>query len=1253
MKFKKKKLNAQETVRLLERIRKGHQPTAEEQAALAGVQELNLVQSRVKTLEKGAAYLTGLQKLHLEHRGIRALPASLGTLPELRHLELICPELRSLPDSIKDLSHLKFLDIFCPLLETLPPQFSQLPSLERLILSSARIQRLTDRLGGLKSLRVLFIFCSKLKALPAEIGKLDQLEMLTVSADHLGSVPGTIGKLSSLRCLDIQSSATHLPAKFKNLSSLESLCLRGTEVTLPESLSGLTKLKDLNFSSQCRHLPLGVFTLPGLKTLKLDCASLEGLDGIASLETLQSLELSSDELSSLPPGLFKLQELERLSLSCAKLERLPGELGNLTKLQSLCIQAPLLESLPSAITRLTALTELTVQSPGFKTLPSQTGSLTALRELRVSAPALRRLPEEIGRLACLEVLSLLPSALERLPEALGNLRALRTLALSSDELRPPLDALKNLQKLESLELHGRQIDAIPDWMGNLTALQNLDVSRTAVRRLPDSLARLTGLKSLNFTDTNLSVLPDWIVRLGGLETLMAGNTRLQELPPGLSSLKNLTCLGLDGLQLHGLPRELLDLNMPFVLDESGRIDRKGILLRGATLATQPISLFEQPPQLIREYYDAKQIPVNEAKVIFLGDGSVGKTYTILRMLNGCRQETEESPYHTTETHGILITPYHVERDGRSFDIHFWDFGGQDIMHSMHRCFLTERTCYVVMVSTRTPDLTTGRARYWLRNIESFAHNAPVILAVNHWGVDSPHTGLDVSRLQQEFPNLVRHVPYSAMSSSEEEFRRLEEAIVEQAQKLDSCNMSFPEQWDYIRQELLKQATSHTYYIGRSDYYRICNKYGLTRNKGIRSWLLEWFNDLGVCFSYHQDSGRKELPDYKILDPQWLTSAIYRIIFGQGESYNGTISVKEIRRILSETGSPELEERGIPCLDGVSYSEEECTYVLEIMRKFKVSYQVSNESEFIPALCNENTPPCLKPEGQTHWGSVKLCYHYLPDSVVHQLMIAAHPMLRQDRCWRKGLFLDWSSYIGEQEQISTTVQMTGTHSEDTELLIDFYCRKPSHVLPILLNRLLDWIKTINQAMNLQAEVMVLAEKNGHTEWFSETKIRKCWDRGSREMQGEEENYEIAELQKKFALWEVSWSEPLSTSSMFLKYYNRFTLPERYEHSLGVLDPVISYIHQPHSLELEPVIYPEIRPAPDYTFTVNTDTMRFLFETELSRAYWKTGSKYTSPSDLYTALTKKGLEDIQLSSLQGTIEVKKPGGTASPQKKKKKP
>lgn len=57
-------------------------------------------------------------------------------------------------------------------------------------------------------------------------------------------------------------------------------------------------------------------------------------------------------------------------------------------------------------------------------------------------------------------------------------------------------------------------------------------------------------------------------------------------------------------------------------------------------------------------------------------------------------------YPTETTPGIDITDFPVRQPNYNFDIHFWDFGGQEIMHAMHRCFLTSRTCYVVVICNR-------------------------------------------------------------------------------------------------------------------------------------------------------------------------------------------------------------------------------------------------------------------------------------------------------------------------------------------------------------------------------------------------------------------------------------------------------------------------------------------------------------------------------------------------------------------------
>ncbi len=163
----------------------------------------------------------------------------------------------------------------------------------------------------------------------------------------------------------------------------------------------------------------------------------------------------------------------------------------------------------------------------------------------------------------------------------------------------------------------------------------------------------------------------------------------------------------------------------------------------------------QPRELVEAYYRAPKTSIRESKVIFLGDGGVGKSFTIQRLLHG----GDAGDYPTEVTPGIDISDYHVQQPDRDFHIHFWDFGGQEIMHAMHRCFLTTRTCYVVVVCNRMRDLT-GQARYWLNNINSFAEGSPVILAINLWD-DIPTWELDSTRLHREFPNLVQIIPYSA------------------------------------------------------------------------------------------------------------------------------------------------------------------------------------------------------------------------------------------------------------------------------------------------------------------------------------------------------------------------------------------------------------------------------------------------------------------------------------------------------------
>ena len=81
------------------------------------------------------------------------------------------------------------------------------------------------------------------------------------------------------------------------------------------------------------------------------------------------LDLSDNELESLPSEICQLTSLKELDLSYNALSSLPSEIGQLTNLTSLNLDANSLSSLPAEISQLTSLTSLWLGSNELEELP--------------------------------------------------------------------------------------------------------------------------------------------------------------------------------------------------------------------------------------------------------------------------------------------------------------------------------------------------------------------------------------------------------------------------------------------------------------------------------------------------------------------------------------------------------------------------------------------------------------------------------------------------------------------------------------------------------------------------------------------------------------------------------------------------------------------------------------------------------------------------------------------------------------------
>ena len=767
--------------------------------------------------------------------------------------------------------------------------------------------------------------------------------------------------------------------------------------------------------------------------------------------------------------------------------------------------------------KLSRVYEADFSNLGITKLPESIGMLSQLWQLDVSKNQLTKLPESIGLLSHLKDLDIYENELTSLPESIVRLSNLRYLSAFGNRLEHLPEGITQLSNLIILSVSYNQLTCLPKSICSLSQLQLLYIGNNPLENIPESIGELSSLYSLDISNLGLVEIPHFIQKLSELQSLDLERNPLRVLPDWLGDMRALRSLSLSFLQLTEFPRSLLKLKIPFHTDYSQYIeeDHHGIYIKGVNLSIQPVSLFDQSRdespgfqesrKLIEDYFNTPKVPIREAKVIFLGDGKVGKTYTIQRLLHQCKQDE----YPTKETHGILIEDLLPEKDGKTYKVRIWDFGGQDIMHEMHRCFLTDRTCYVVMVDTRT-DKQTGRARYWLRTVQSVAPEAPVLLLVNEIS-GGKNLDLDYPSLRMEFSNLVGMEICSSMDAGVEEFRqKVEHAIFERALDMDSCRMELPESWEKVRQELLSQQSSQgqakAYYIDRKMFHTLCNRYGVPPDDGLRAWLLTWFNDLGVCFSYHLgENGREQSSDYKILDPMWLTSAVYKIIWEKEQTDDGLISQSEIYRILEKPGSDAMKKGGIPCLENVSYSQEECGYVLEIMRKFRISYPADGHTEFMPTLCKPDSKLDPTPEHWVQHAAYQFRYTFLPENVLHRLMIYCYANLRSGKRWRRGFWLEC-----EAQGLSAVIRSTGRDSEENELQIDVYAQTEAYEAWTWLQPLCQQVTKINSDLSLKPKAFILAENDEEKTWFSLDSLWHWKMKGKDTMQGNWSEFSIQSL-----------------------------------------------------------------------------------------------------------------------------------------------
>ena len=560
----------------------------------------------------------------------------------------------------------------------------------------------------------------------------------------------------------------------------------------------------------------------------------------------------------------------------------------------------------------------------------------------------------------------------------NNIQALSVKRFTFNEL----NSIDIGNELIALDITVCKLEQLPCWIGKHTQLSNLSVSNNKLRKLPDFIGNLTRLTSLWLSYNQLNQLPDSLRNLKQLRCLVVLNNPLKGLPEWLGDFKNLKYLDISNLEIPTIPKSLAFLGLNFKFNDGVN----GIVLHNTKLTNMDISIFEQPLPLIQAYYEELETntptELNECKIIFLGDGKVGKSSLIQRITHPEKDFDENK----RATDGISIENIDVKIDETNVKLRIWDFGGQEVMHSMHKCFLTSRTVYVVVLDGRQNQFLNKTALYWLRTIESFAPDCPVIMAINKID-EAKDAAVNETDFKEFFPNLV--LPILKTSALENMgIKDLEAQIIESVKISGGYKNPFAKQWFAIKNALENMTTP---YIEKDEYVALCEREGLNDSE-IQEMLLGWFKDLGISYYYKESDMTFASKDITVLHPDWLTNGIYRLIL-RSEEGQGFITRDEIEKVMANPHENDINST-------FTYKDKEIDFVLAVMEQFEISHH-SGDIEFVPLKLPKITPPQVSEfkEGEALHLSWEV--NYMPYNAIHRFMIQLFDDMDKDCVWLNG------------------------------------------------------------------------------------------------------------------------------------------------------------------------------------------------------------------------------------------------------------
>jgi internalin A len=243
-------------------------------------------------------------------------------------------------------------------------------------------------------------------------------------------------------------------------------------------------------------------------------------------------------------------------------------------------------------------------------------------------------------------------------------------------------------------------------------------------------------------------------------------------------------------------------------------------------------------------------------------------------------------------------------------------------------------------------------------------------------------------LQKKYSNVVGIFETSAATGAGIE--ELKATIIEQVNNLPHVHDLLPKSWFTVKTKLegLGQKSN---FIAHDKYLELCVENEINDEVSQRT-LIGFLHDLGVILYFQEDYRLAELG---ILNPQWVTNGVYKIINSDKVFKNkGVLTAAMLDEILNYPEYPRSKRLSI----------------VDLMKRFELCFEIESDKAFlVPDLLPKDKPNELKFIGAPVF---EYAYPVFTSKIITRFIVRMNQKIDDGIVWRTGVLLK----IGENRAL---------------------------------------------------------------------------------------------------------------------------------------------------------------------------------------------------------------------------------------------